>query len=137
MEAADFKAPLAHLYQGSSIPEGEPFEIYDRYQFVKDPNEEILTEIVYSDILDPPNRCDEDVKQLCIIRWSKIPSFESLPIKKVEKGEEYRQVDYNVQMVTKGASMEFSIMYKGEKVASENIDVNFNESGHTARPGRL
>lgn len=71
--------------------------------------EGITTEFVYSDSAVPPKRCDESVNKLCDVRWTRMPSFDTLPIRTTDAGKEVRDVFYTIEMAFRGASAHFSI----------------------------
>ncbi|KOS18874.1 hypothetical protein ESCO_000809 [Escovopsis weberi] len=101
---------------------------------LSDPNDEIVTELIYSTAAAPPTRCDETVRTLCVIRWSRVPDFEALPSWVNAKGETFRTVHYDVKMVANGVSLDFEISHEGTVVASKNVAVDFDTSGSLFRP---
>lgn len=89
---------------------------------------------MYSAAKNPPDRCDASVKRLCMIRWSKVPPFDSLPTWENKKHKVFRHICYEVKMVSDGVSLDFQIFYEGSMVASKNVDVDFTDSGTAFRP---
>lgn len=68
-----------------------------------------------------------------MIRWSRIPSFDELPIWTNAKGETFHQVRYEIRMVPDGASLDFEVFYEGVMVASRNVQVDCTDSGAKAQ----
>ncbi|VUC27157.1 unnamed protein product [Clonostachys rosea] len=97
------------------------------WQDFTEPDNEIKTELVYSEAEVPPSRCDDTVKQLCEIKWENIPKFNTLPIWTNCEGEDLRQLVYEVQMASDGVSLDFAILYRGQRVASKNVSVDFEK----------
>lgn len=84
---------------------------------------------MYSAAVKPPYRCDSSVKHLCMIRWSKVPDFDKLPVWKNKRGKMVRQVCYDLRMVPDGASLDFQIFHEGTMMASRNVNIDFTGSG--------
>ncbi|POR38244.1 Uncharacterized protein TPAR_01548 [Tolypocladium paradoxum] len=118
---------------GETLWDEEPI-CHAFWQDLEKPTDSIETELVYSTAHDPPDRCDASVKRLCMIRWSKVPAFDSLPTWENKKQKVFRHICYEVKMVTDGASLDFQIFYEGNMVASKNVDVDFTGSGTAYRP---
>ncbi|PNY28423.1 Uncharacterized protein TCAP_01645 [Tolypocladium capitatum] len=119
--------------QGEMLWDEEPI-CHAFWQDLESPTDTIETELVYSAAAAPPDRCDASVKRLCMIRWSKVPAFDSLPTWQNGKRKVFRHVCYEVRMVTDGASLDFQIFYEGNMVAAKNVDVDFTGSGTAYRP---
>ena len=103
------------------------------WQDLEDPDDEIVTEIIYSCAETPPKRCDESVRRLCLIKWSTIPNFDDLPIWTNNKHKEYRQICYEVQMLFDGAQLAFTVTYDGHEVAAQNVVVDFSSGRESYR----
>ncbi|KJZ76719.1 hypothetical protein HIM_04055 [Hirsutella minnesotensis 3608] len=112
-ESLGTEAPISHSF----------------WQDFQEPQDYIETELVYCNAENPPSRCDDSVKRLCVIRWSRVPNFDTLPKWKNKKGQEFRQVCYELRMVPDGDSLDFEIFYEGTMVASKNVQVDCSDSG--------
>ncbi|CAH0049475.1 unnamed protein product [Clonostachys solani] len=97
------------------------------WQDFTEPDTEIKTELVYSEAEVPPSRCDDSVKQLCEIKWERIPGFNTLPLWTNTEGQELRQLVYELQMASDGVSLDFAIVHKGKRVVSKNVSVDFEK----------
>ncbi|KAM4054870.1 actin-like ATPase domain-containing protein [Hirsutella rhossiliensis] len=113
---------------GETLATEEPVT-HSFWQDFDQPQDFIETEIVYCTAKDPPSRCDDSVKRLCLIRWSKIPSFDKLPVWINQQGGRFRQVHYELRMVPDGASLDFEVFYDGTMVGSRNVQVDCTDSG--------
>ncbi|KAI1386328.1 actin-like ATPase domain-containing protein [Hypoxylon trugodes] len=80
--------------------------------------------------LIPPGRKDPKsttIKQLCTIQVrSPIPSSQ-LPVKDNLSGEKLRFFNYTIEMISHGASVEFSVNFEGQRIASQYVDVLFEK----------
>ncbi|PHH68703.1 hypothetical protein CDD80_7336 [Ophiocordyceps camponoti-rufipedis] len=86
----------------------------------------VETEIVTSMQTPPPYRHDISVTRLCLIRWSRVPEFDHLPLYTNEEGRVIRQIPYQIKMVPNGISLDFEIFFEGVMVASKNVSVETN-----------
>ncbi|KND95002.1 hypothetical protein TOPH_00406 [Tolypocladium ophioglossoides CBS 100239] len=133
VEAHVARASYGTTYNGETLWDDEPI-CHTFWQDLENPTDTIEIELVYSTSHNPPDRCDASVKRLCMIRWSKVPAFDSLPTWENKKQEVFRHICYEVKMVTDGASLDFQIFYEGNMVAAKNVDVDFTDSGTAYRP---
>ena len=119
------------LPQGETLRVGEPI-VHMFWYDIEGPEEEITAELVYSSARRSPSRCDETVKKLCVVKWRDIPPYDSLPTWINAAGQELRQVRYEIRIVCSGASIDFAIYYEDQRVASQNVSVDFEDSGTAA-----
>ncbi|ODA82942.1 hypothetical protein RJ55_01451 [Drechmeria coniospora] len=116
------------IHNGDTLYEEEPV-LHTFWQDVDKSTDVIETELVYSTARTPPSRCDSSVKHLCKVRWSKLPKFHRLPVWKNKKGQFFRQISYEIQMVTDGTSLDFQVLYEGAIVACQNVNVDYSRTG--------
>lgn len=74
---------------------------------------------------DPPVRVTSSVKELCTIKTNFAIDYDWLIDFTGETGKRLKKLDYDIEMVPSGASNEFSILYEGEKLASQNARIDF------------
>ncbi|KAI0857724.1 actin-like ATPase domain-containing protein [Xylaria cubensis] len=74
---------------------------------------------------DPPSRMIESVKPFCKASFKIEIPYKYLPDYTNESGRSFKKVDYDVEMVPSGASVEFMVLYKGQKIGSRSIDIKF------------
>ncbi|KAK5990391.1 hypothetical protein PT974_08659 [Cladobotryum mycophilum] len=118
---------------GENIVEDKPI-CHAFSQEISNPDEEIVTELIYSSAINPPTRYDETVKPLCRVRWSKVLEFDKLPSWTNDKGETYRTIDFDIRMIANGVSLDFEIFHDGQVVAAKNVAVEFDISSSSTRP---
>ncbi|KAK1250373.1 hypothetical protein MKX08_010376 [Trichoderma sp. CBMAI-0020] len=134
--------PIAQVYMaadqtswflriGETITVGKPLEQGFSQDF-ESPASQIVTNLIYSSSLQPSERCDETVKDLCQIRWSSIPKFDDLPTWTNNKGRVIRRLLYLIKMTSNGVSLDFEISHDDKIVASKNVAVDYSESGALA-----
>lgn len=102
------------------------------HQDFESPAGEIVTNLIYSNSLQPSGRCDETVKELCQLRWSRIPKFDDLPTWTNNKGRVIRRLAYVIKMTSNGVSLDFEISHDDKIVASKNVAADYSESGTAA-----
>ncbi|KAL6868456.1 hypothetical protein J3F83DRAFT_714726 [Trichoderma novae-zelandiae] len=103
------------------------------HQDLDKPVDSISTCLIYSNALNPSGRCDETVKELCQVRWSRVPDYDHLPSWKNSKGQRVKRLSYIIKMTSNGVSLDFEISHEGRIVASKNVVVDYSESGAEAR----
>jgi hypothetical protein len=118
--------------QGEKITREEPV-CHSFWQDFEKPEDEIVTELVICEDDDPPSRCVPSVKQLCKIRWCKVPNFAALPKWTNSKGKVFRQVCYDIKMLTEGGSLDFAIYYEGQRMASQNVSIDYGGFNEPSR----
>ena len=74
---------------------------------------------------DPPTRFTSSVKKLCVFRYTLDVAYYSLKDYININGEKMKKVDYDLEMIPSGASNEFRVFYKGEKLGSHNVSTEF------------
>jgi hypothetical protein len=119
------------IIQGETINVDKPIE-QEFYQDFESPASEIVTNLIYSNSLQPSERCDETVKELCQLRWSRIPKFDDLPTWTNNKGRIIRRLSYVIKMTFNGVSLDFEISHDDKIVASKNVAADYSESGTVA-----
>ncbi|PTB65357.1 hypothetical protein BBK36DRAFT_1205073 [Trichoderma citrinoviride] len=117
---------------GDTMEVGKSIELGFHQDFDQ-PADNITTCLIYSNALNPSQRCDETVKELCQVRWARVPDYESLPSWKNSKGQRVKRLDYIIKMTSNGVSLDFEFSHEGRIVASKNVVVDYSESGAAAR----
>ena len=74
---------------------------------------------------DPPSRLVKSVKRLCEIKWAVDVAYSSLKDYTGANGRRIKRVDYEIEMIPSGASNEFRVIYKGEKLGSHSVRTEF------------
>ncbi|EHK15660.1 uncharacterized protein TRIVIDRAFT_228686 [Trichoderma virens Gv29-8] len=115
---------------GTTIPVGESVEKGFHRDLVI-PATTIETTFIYSTENAPSNRCDETVKELCDVRWSSVPDFDSLPTWINPIGDVIRRVNYDVKMTSNGVTLDFEIIYNNQVMASKKIGIDYGRCGST------
>jgi hypothetical protein len=118
--------------KGETLSVGKSIEL-SFHQDLEKPATEIVTYLIYSNSPIPSERCDDTVKELCQVRWSRVPEYEDLPTWKNNKGCIIRKLVYVIKMTSNGVSLDFEISHEDKIVASKNVAVDYSESGAAAR----
>ena len=74
---------------------------------------------------DPPTRLTRSVKKLCVFKYTLDVAYSSLKDYININGEKMKKLRYVLEMIPSGASNEFRIFYKGEKLGSHNVSTEF------------
>ncbi|RGP70175.1 heat shock 70 kda 12b [Fusarium longipes] len=93
------------------------------YQALIDSGQGLQIEIVTSDSVEPPARKDGSVKTLCVITipldyqiWTKLRKEVS------DDGKVFRRISYDLRMISDGSSLEFTVWYRDQCLASQSVD---------------
>lgn len=73
----------------------------------------------------PPSRNTSKVKDLCTITVKLDVPYEALEDFYGAQGKMLKKLDYTVEMVPSGASIDFAVLYDGIKLGSQNARVEF------------
>ena len=120
------KVVLAYIpKQGDVISKSEPVRHSYYRTFQKDPGSQISVKIYQCEDERAPHRRIPSVTHLCTINCEVNMPFSSWPAMKSKSGERYRTLDYEVEMVPSGASVEFTVYIDGKKQGSENAAIKF------------
>ncbi|KAK4078719.1 uncharacterized protein Triagg1_3050 [Trichoderma aggressivum f. europaeum] len=122
------------LHVGETIPVDEPIT-KSFYQNLTQPTEIVETSFIYSTTSTPSKRCDETVKQLCSVRWERVPNFYSLPTRRNSKGRVIRYIEYDVKMTSNGVTLDFEIVCNDQVMASTNFCIDYTGCGSTVNQG--
>lgn len=74
---------------------------------------------------DPPTRLTRSVKKLCVFKYKLDVTYSSLKDHTGVTGKRTKKLDYDLEMIPSGASNEFRVLYKGEKLGSHNLSTEF------------
>ncbi|KAF6790673.1 Hsp70 family chaperone [Colletotrichum sojae] len=80
----------------------------------------------------PPLGVMETVKEFCTITWTKKIDVRSLPKSTNKAGITYYTLQYDIEMVCDGTSLDFTVIYDGQPVGSKNVSVDFEPQGGQA-----
>lgn len=72
-----------------------------------------------------PERKTKSVTKMCTIDCKLDVPFSSLPTIKNSSGERLKKMDFEVQMVPSGASVEFTVYIDGRRQGAQNAAVKF------------
>lgn len=92
--------------------------------------EKIETDVYMSSAEAPPKRRDESVRKAFKLTWNLQVNWRSLKVFKNSKGNEYRKLEYIVEMDCNAASSLFSVYHGGHKVAAKNVSLEVYETTH-------
>lgn len=120
------------VIKGDTMKVGKSIEL-PFHQDLEEPAEKISTCLIYSYAPTPSNRCDDTVKELCQVHWSSVPEYEKLPSWRNSRGQLLKRLSYVIKMTSNGVSLDVEISHDERIVASKNVDVDYSESGTTAR----
>ncbi|KAL7927677.1 hypothetical protein ACQKWADRAFT_325165 [Trichoderma austrokoningii] len=117
--------------KGETIPVSEPIS-RGYYADIEKPVKKYSIDLIYSTSATPPKRCDETVKTLYNLHWSKVPNFKELSTWVNPKGRTVRRFCYDVEMTSNGVTLDFEIKYNRQIVASKDIGIDYGHCGDLA-----
>ncbi|KAI1362877.1 hypothetical protein F5Y08DRAFT_329774 [Xylaria arbuscula] len=85
----------------------------------------VTVNIDYCDEKVPPSRKTEQVKSMCSIESEIDIPFAKLKDWSNPKGKVLKRLDYDIEMVPSGASLEFNVYVEGRKMGASNVAVTF------------
>lgn len=148
-DKGDFRVPcqmMWYLRKGDNVSKMEPKkEKFSSYYSTKQEFESAQEMTIFQcEDDDPPSqRTDSDkVKELCNINYNFNIPYDSLENFTGASGKKLKRLVLEIEMMPSGASNEFSIIYQGNKLGSQNVHVDFQSasrasSGHFGvSPGR-
>ncbi|TQN67607.1 Heat shock 70 kDa protein 12B, partial [Colletotrichum shisoi] len=112
------------LTQGMDVSSKKPVR-HEYYRLFSSVPEEITESIYVTTTWPAPKMEDSNVKKLCDVKWNKTVDFETLPRFTNSLGKVFGKLNFTVEMVCAGASIDFTIIYDGKRVCSKNVEVDF------------
>lgn len=75
----------------------------------------------------PPSRVyDAGVHKLCTVKWNEPLLIGYLPTKTNRRGLTYHEIWHEIEMTFSGGIAEFAVIYKGKRVASHSVQVEYH-----------
>lgn len=118
---------LIHYAQGDNVSKAQPKKnnFYRSYGTSKDFTGSMRDIIFQCDEDDPPSRLTKGIQELCSIKCDLDIPYDALEDLEGAGGRKLKKFEYDIEMIPSGASNEFSILYKGERLASQNARIEF------------
>ncbi|KAH7162943.1 hypothetical protein B0J13DRAFT_634141 [Dactylonectria estremocensis] len=113
------------LRQGDGITDKKPV-CHAFFRILEKDTPNIEENMYYSSAHPPSSRIDATVQRLCTITWNQTVRFASLPTWTNSIGKVYRVLEYDIKMTSQDGIVEFIIYHKGNRVAGQNLEVEFN-----------
>ncbi|KAK1574456.1 uncharacterized protein LY79DRAFT_593272 [Colletotrichum navitas] len=123
------------LKQGTDVSSTTPVS-EDFYRLFSSAPSEVSESLHVSSAWPPPSEKDSSVMELCEITWNKKIDFEALPRHVNSLGKVFHRLDYTIEMVCAGASIDFSVSHDGKRVGAKNVSVVFDTEADDAKPKR-
>lgn len=73
----------------------------------------------------PPSRKTDVVTRMCLVECRVPVIFSKLKSWINPKGKELKRLDYDIEMVPSGATLEFNIYFEGRKMGASNVAITF------------
>ncbi|CAI4212717.1 unnamed protein product [Parascedosporium putredinis] len=114
-----------YIVRGSSIDAQEPVrhQYYITYQ--GDYSGNLSVDILQCEDELAPDRLTETVKHLCTIDCDLDTLISSLPKLKSSSGLEYKRLDFEIEAIPSGASVEFGVFVNGNRLGSQEAQIKF------------
>ncbi|KAF0639372.1 hypothetical protein FPSE5266_11624 [Fusarium pseudograminearum] len=114
------------LTEGDDISEKRP--VHHEYKSLEEDSVvEVSTTVYCTTTFPPPKRYDSTntIRSLCNISWNRKIHTKYLPKFINNEGKSFPQLCYQVKMDCKDGIINFSVYFKGRKVAGREVDVQF------------
>ncbi|KAI4264735.1 MAG: hypothetical protein L6R42_000173 [Xanthoria sp. 1 TBL-2021] len=116
-----------YVRKGDNVSKAQPKKnnFYRSYGTSKDFTGSMRDIIFQCDEDDPPSRLTKGIQELCSIKCDLDIPYDALEDLEGAGGRKLKKFEYDIEMIPSGASNEFSILYKGERLASQNARIEF------------
>lgn len=113
--------------KGDDVPRMKPkkYPWYQCYNDSKDFDPSQKFAILQCEDDDPPTRLAAGVKVLCFVKCDFGITYDMLEDQVGVTGYPWKRLSYEMEMIPSGASNEFSLLYKGKKMGSRNVQIDF------------
>ncbi|KEZ45567.1 hypothetical protein SAPIO_CDS1903 [Scedosporium apiospermum] len=114
-----------YIVRGSSIDEQEPVRhsYYRTYQ--EDFGGIFSVDVHQCEDELAPDRATKTVKHLCTIDCALDTPFSSLPNLKSSSGRVCKKLDFEIEAIPSGASVEFSVYVNGKRLGAQEAEIKF------------
>ncbi|KAJ4401976.1 hypothetical protein N0V85_005400 [Neurospora sp. IMI 360204] len=117
------------LREGEDISTKKPLKKDFYRTFYPNGTATSLYEVIYlTTVTPPPDRTESTVKELCKIKWEMVVDILSLPTRTNSLGKVYHILDFEVEMICSGSSIDFAVIYNGKRQGSKNVAVEYSSS---------
>ncbi|GKT84531.1 LOW QUALITY PROTEIN: hsp70 family chaperone [Colletotrichum tofieldiae] len=114
-----------YLKRGENVSKMDPV----RHEFYKlcteDFSGSLSIELYECEEADPPSRCTSDVNSMCSFSFELDIPYSKLPDFKKADGGNAKKLEYDLEMIPSGASIEFVVYIDGRKMGSRNANIRF------------
>ncbi|KAI2620987.1 actin-like ATPase domain-containing protein [Hypomontagnella submonticulosa] len=119
-----------YLEKGQNVPKLQPvqhsfYQLFSSEDAYYEASSEFKAKVKQCDDDTPPSRNTSKVKDLCTITVKLDVPYEALEDFYGAQGKMLKKLDYTVEMVPSGASIDFAVLYDGIKLGSQNARVEF------------
>jgi hypothetical protein len=95
------------------------------YDSASDYNHKLNLAIYQCNDDKPPSRLIESVKPFCEASFKIETPYIGLADHVTTGGNHVKMLEFDIQMIPSGASIEFVVLHKGKRVGSQSIDIKF------------
>ncbi|TID04793.1 Heat shock 70 kDa protein 12A [Colletotrichum higginsianum] len=120
-----------YMKKGDDIADKKPIRHKYHRRYLTAPSE-ITKELHFSAASPAPKRADSTTKRLCKITWNRKVNFDTLPTFTNSLGRVYHHLVFEIEMISDGTSLDFTIIHDGKRVGSKNVTVEFEPEGGEA-----
>lgn len=114
-----------YLRKGNSVKTLAPIR-HDFYLLFNKPKTEWTRELYLCNDVEAPTRREDNVIKLCDIRCNFASIVDSLPDYTSPSGKVFKKFSYEIVMIPTGASVDFQVFYKDQRLASQEVKVCFD-----------
>lgn len=121
---------LLNQVQGENVSKKDPirksyYRTYKTADEFEDDSETSTVSLLQCDEAEPPSRKTSNVKPLCTIEFQVDTPFWKLQDYTNPNGEVLKRLNYAVEMIPSGATLDFEVSINGKRQGTQNVSVSF------------
>jgi hypothetical protein len=111
--------------QGENVSKKDPIKYNFYYLYSEDPGSKFMVNMRQCEDDVPPSQAGPTVADSCTITWTMLTPFALLPDYTNSAGEILKKLEFDLEMIPSGASIEFAVFIDGKRQGGSNTSVRF------------
>jgi hypothetical protein len=114
-----------YLKKGENVSKKDPIKYNFYYLYSEDPGSKFMVNMRQCEDDVPPSQAGPTVADSCTITWTMLTPFALLPDYTNSAGEILKKLEFDLEMIPSGASIEFAVFIDGKRQGGSNTSVRF------------
>jgi hypothetical protein len=114
-----------YLKKGENVSKKDPIKYNFYYLYSEDPGSKFMVNMRQCEDDVPPSQAGPTVADSCTITWTMLTPFALLPDYTNSAGEILKKLEFDLEMIPSGASIEFAVFINGKRQGGSNTSVRF------------